>query len=77
MPTLVRAARRRGARPRRPRPRRGAALAAPERAGRPPPSGPAAGLPDALLPELAVVLADLAWALYRKEGTDDAAPGEP
>jgi hypothetical protein len=89
MPTFVRAARRRVARPRRPRPRRrvarprrprprrGAARAAPERAGRSPPAGPAAGLPDALLPELAIVLADLAWALSRKEDTDDAACGQP
>jgi hypothetical protein len=34
-------------------------------------------LPAALLPELAVVLADVAWALSRKEDGDDAARGEP
>jgi hypothetical protein len=77
MPTSARAAQRRFARPRR-RPRRVAAVpAAVGGAGQPPPPGPAAGLPDALLAELAVVLADLAWALYRKEDGDDATRGEP
>ena len=62
MPT-IRAPRRRVARPRpRPAPRA--------------PAGPDAPLPAALLPELAVVLADIAWALARKEDADDAAGGE-
>ena len=41
-------------------------------AARPPPAAPAGSLPDALRHELAVILADLAWALYRKEEHADA-----
>ena len=41
----------------------------------PPPAAPDAPLPAGLLPELAVILADMAWALARKEDADDAAGG--
>jgi hypothetical protein len=43
----------------------------------PAPAGPDGALPEALLAELAAVLADLAWALSKKEDGDDAARGEP
>jgi hypothetical protein len=38
---------------------------------RPPPPGLADRLPDALRHELAVILADVAWGLYRKEEHSD------
>ena len=60
----VRAPRRRVARPR----RRPARVAPAARGRQPAPSGPAAPLPAALLPELAVILADMAWALVAEGG---------
>lgn len=82
MPTTVRAARRPGARrgaltaP--PPARRVAVVGAPLGGDRfPAPAAPRGGLPDALRHDLVVILADMAWALYRKEDADDRVHDEP
>jgi hypothetical protein len=82
MPATVRAARRpaarRVARTLHPPSRRVAVAGAPlEGTCFPPPAAPGGGLPDALRHELAVILADMAWARYRKEDADDLVHGEP
>ena len=80
-----RPAARRAAQPLCPRPPLAAEAAVPlGGAARPPPPTVAGGLPATLRHELAVILADVAWGLYRKEEHSDdlnhgavGAQGEP